>query len=295
MIQHWKKGLIGAISLAACAQAAGDLQAEDPRQGGSFGHLSLTHKVDVATGSQDNPSNEISLEVNAVFVRYYDTTHSAVQTLLNIPGRPTQEGCWLMDDTTLTEEHPDAEIELLNAGPLLLQVGSDVRRVYPRTFPELGSLNTGAIYASEEHLHQGDSPIATSYILVAEGAADVAAFSVELEPQATLLIRGISEDSTLGGEIFLDRARDLEFTWEPDNPADTLFVDVLSGEKRLHCVTMEQGRARILASALLNLPPDDAAEIRVSRERRSNITIDGFDTADIVVRTEALPYVVRLY
>jgi hypothetical protein len=290
VIKSWRLATIGLLLAAGCTQAQADPDAENLGAEGSFAYLSLTQRAsstpqDVALEAE---ASRLDLEINAVFVRYYDTTPDAVHTLLDVPVQAPVEGCQLQAEASAAEDHPEAEIELLNAGPLFLQVGAEVRRVYPRTFPELGSLNTGAIYASEEKMELGATR-PERYVVFTQGTEDVAEFSLEVPLQAATSVSGISDRLQVGsGEIA--RSEDLEFSWEPQTLNEALYIDIRSGNTGLRCIATESGKARIPSSLLQMLEPSEAAEVRVFRERRTTVPMQGIDTTEVVLRIEGPAY-----
>ncbi len=275
------------VCVAGCTEAQGDLPSEELGQAsGSFAYLGLTQRASQDNEEAATQDASLNLEINAVFVRYYDTTRDAVQALLDVPAPPAQEGCQFQEAHTLTEEYPDAQIELLNAGPLMLQLGSEVRRVYPRTFPELGSLNTGAIYASEEHVNGGTEALG-QYLVFTQGSQDVAEFSLEVALQAVAPVGGISDRGQAPEGWAVNRSEDLAFSWDSQAPNEVLYIDILSGEDRLRCIAKQPGDALIPSALLKQLQVGQDAEIRVFRERRNSITLDGLDSTEVVHRLEA--------
>lgn len=284
-VKRWRLGATALLWVVGCTQAQDDLDVTNIGAEGSFAYLSLTQRTSSqALGAEAKPSR-LELEINAVFVRYYDTTPGAVHALLGVPAQAPVEGCQLQTQTNVAEDHPDAEIELLNAGPLYLQMGSEVRRVYPRTFPELGSLNTGAIYASEESM-EIEPTNAEQFAVFTQGTEDVAEFSMQVPLQAVTAVEGISDRLQLGSGA-INRFEDLEFSWEAQAPNEALYIDIRSGDSELRCIATASGKARIPSSLLQMLAPTETAEFRIFRERRTNLPMQGIDTTEVVLRIES--------
>lgn len=256
--------------LAACTTSAefGTADAAMEARGGSFGLL----RVDRAEGSA---------QVSAAFARHLGVDGRDVLALL---GQPAVE---LGECAPLATEAPDvgldAEVELLDAGPLELRIGDASSEIRSRTFPELGDVVGGAFYAGEVSVGDGASDM---FVLRSRGSRDVGSFDVGVASPAPVGALVVDRVAVPAGEsaLVVARAAGVDLVWDATDPADRVEVEVATPAGGVLCVGRDTGSLRISATDLLRVAAGDG-QLTVRRLRMQPLDVDGVDTASAVVST----------
>jgi hypothetical protein len=245
------------------------------------------------TANTAEPGMPAMTTVDAVFARYQGIGADEVLELLGTPARSAPlSGCrW--DATTIPDLLPmDAVVDLLDVGPLHVEVGPEPVTLRGRLFPSVQSLLAGTIYAERLALAvplDQDQEVRLS----GAGAGSVGQLDIALPAPAVpsgVLIGGVplghvaeADESSVAesydGEIVIDRSAHVGVLWDAGDPRDRIEIEVRAGGRHLRCGTTDEGSFLIRVEALSALPADEAAQITIARVRREPLDVAGIDEA----------------
>lgn len=259
-----------------------DLESGEER---SFGLLAVTYSHDLTAESGD----DLDLTTTAQFVRYTSMKQSQVARLLALPLDPEKElpstgQCKLYDLTIDLSEEVIADgaemsnVELLEAGDLVLETSAGKVTLVPRHFPGLLPFISGVVYgeAQADRAEQVGKVRARS-----EGSEAIGAFQVEAESPA---LPGIDQPASSWSP-----GDDLTISWRPANAAGgwTYLELSYSASKRnlvLRCNVEDDGRFRVPARRLEELAGASSSGklgLDLVRLRRAFFSASGLDQGEL--------------
>ncbi|MCC7537371.1 MAG: hypothetical protein IT379_14205 [Deltaproteobacteria bacterium] len=218
---------------------------------------------------------ELPAALGASFARYRGVGAEAV---LDIVGSPVlTEGCVDLGARTDGPDVAEAEIELLDVGPIRVAAASSSIELSPRTFPAVGDLLAGVFYAGEAELPPADA--VPTYDISAPGNAEVGALEATLPAAAPPA--GLRVDGAIDGER-VPRGRDLVLSWTDGGRAEA-FVEVVvsraDGVAGAACTSVDDGSISVPASMLARVR-GSGAHVRVRRVLVRQLEIAGLDRAE---------------
>jgi hypothetical protein len=230
--------------------------------------------------------------VDAVFARYQGIGADEVLELLGWPSRDDAlVGCrW--DATSDVDLPPHAAVDLLDVGPLALDLAGEVLTVEGRLFPSVSSLVAGTIYADSVSLPFRDGE-GLEYRVSADGLGDVGQLEGVLPaPDAPSSVTWDSRPLEPG--MTLDRDAHVGVQWDAGDPHDRVEIGLRAGGRHLRCGASDDGSFQIRVEALAAMPADPAAMLTVARVRREPLDVTGIDEAWArIVARRAVPVVLR--
>lgn len=261
------------VALPACTAGGEGATSASLASTGSFGVVRIERP-----GSAELP--ELSARravINAVFARYRGIEGQDALALLGV-GRegPETDSCALVAGGGVYPDQ-DAQVSLLDVGPLDVRVAGDHLRLTARTFPELGSLVSGVFYAEDAALPQVRADV-DEYRVVAGGGDRVAPFEVVgVAPAAPggLVIGGFGADESPQ----VSRDRSLEVVWEAGDPHDRVELQLAAGTQVLECAARDDGVLRVPADLMGQLDADPEARLLLRRVRVQPFDAPGIDVA----------------
>jgi hypothetical protein len=273
-------------ALAAIACGAGDSGTRgSPDAGGkTFARLGV-----VLTVSRDGTAT-----VGAVgrLLRYKGVDRDSAQVLAGAHERDRVAvgRCARVDDDarlddTLATAPPDAAVQLLDAGELLVRVAGQTVTLAPRYVPEIVPFVTGVVYEREVQA-QGGVEASGSAIIAAFGGQQIGRFVAPADVPAAprLLVDTASVD---GGA-------DLVVGWTSDGAGarDTVSL-VVSRESgtALRCRVADTGRFVIPGAMLAHVLDGARGEtvgLAVERSRKTPFSAPGLDAAEVEVTVRDL-------
>lgn len=275
--------LVVAVPIAACtAGGDGGDAAIDARVAALSGSIALV-RIDREVDASDAAMTDGRAVLGAVFARYRAMDGRQVLTLLG-EGRAAArlDACATPERLTEAAADPYADVELLDVGALAVEVSSTRADLSPRTFPDLGSLLSGAFYANDVELAPtlADSD---EYRIQASGSLDVGAFEIVLVgPPGP---EGVRADGAVAEGAVLVRGSDLDLAWDAGDPRDRIEIDVLGGGRVVECVARDDGAFRIGGAWLERLGADASAKLVLRRVRLAPFDAEGIDAAWVRVAT----------
>ena len=161
-------------------------------------------------------------------------------------------------------------IELVDVGPVWLEVGGMSTHLLPRQLPDITDLVSGVVYARAAD--PAVLPTEADYVIHVAGGRDLSPFQVTARaPESPGALR-ISGESTQGSVTL--NGSTLEFSWTPDASNDLFYVDARPDGVR--CVFDNSGRAA-MSTALLG----SAGTVIVHRLHRETLRAPGIDSGEV--------------
>lgn len=266
---------LGALSLS-CTGGGGDRGVPDAG-GRTYARLAITLTV--------AREGNMTIGTTGRLLRYRGVDVETAQMLAGSPalGGDALGRCALIDDEALLDDAlatspPDAAVQMLDAGELVVHVAGQTLKISPRYVPELVPFVSGAIYDGEVSAIEPlvDTPRDDAYI-AAFGGQHIGRFLAPAEmPAAPRLI-------SFEGE----RGADLTLTWaissEGGGGRGPLEV-VLGGESgpMVRCSVADSGSFTVPA-ALTSRLTDGALTLSLERTRRTPFAAPGIEAAEIDV------------
>jgi hypothetical protein len=218
----------------------------------------------------------------------------SAQVLAGTPAAAREIGaggaCTLIDDEALLDDAlatspPDAAVQMLDAGELLIHVSGQTIRVAPRYVPEILPFVSGVVYETEaqalDPLEGDDSFIA------AFGGQQIGRFLAPAEVPATpriLSLNGAAPEA----RPRIERDSDLAVTWTADAAPRGAVALVIAAETgpALRCLAADSGRFVIPRDAMargFESIRSGPLTLAVERTRRTPFSTPGLDAAEIEV------------
>ncbi len=268
--------------VTGCASSGSDGRGVPDAGGHTYARLSV-----VVTVPRDGAG---SVGATARLLRYRGVDVESAQVLAGTPVAARQGGgggsCALIDDEALLDDAlatspPDASVQMLDAGDLLVHVAGQTLKVSPRYVPEIVPFVSGVVYEAEaqsvDPLTEGSSR--EESFVAAFGGQQIGRFVAPAEVPAPPRIEHVSDDG----------APEIEVAWSQEGaPAGGTVEIVVGGElgPSLRCRYPDTGRATIPGDALGRVR--DATRggpltLAVERTRRTPFSAPGLEGADIEV------------
>ncbi|MEM9195537.1 MAG: hypothetical protein AAGF12_40580 [Myxococcota bacterium] len=263
--------LLGCLFLAACTapSVVDDAGAID----GSLGSVGLV-QIERLASADPRLSGDQAL-VEAAFARYRSVDGRAVLGLLGGPATDTDRCVLLAGGDAMGQ--PEASVELVDMGSLDVSVAGTESRVFPRTFPDLAGVVSGAFYAEDALLAPARAEL-DEYLVSATGTSQVPAFEALVVPPAgfsELEIDGLSAD----GLSELVRGTDIPVLWDAGDPMDYVELEIAASGRTVSCVAQDDGQFTVPGDVMTGLEVDAEARVSVRRVRRELFDLAGFDAA----------------
>ena len=278
--------LLVGLYLAGCSgePTLDDLEVGESR---SFGLLAVTYSHDLTRESESDSS--LDLTTTAQFVRYTSMKQAQVARVLALPLDPDRElpaadSCKVYDLTIDLEEEGITDgtemsnVELLEAGDLVIETSAGKVTLVPRHFPGLLPFISGVVYGEA----QADRAERVGKVHArSEGSEAVGAFQIEAESPALPEIEAPAERWSPGD--------DLTLSWRPSNATRgwTYLELSYSANKRslvLRCNVEDDGSFRVPARRLEELAgasADGKLGLDLVRLSRAYFSASGLDQGEL--------------
>ena len=228
-------------------------------QGGSYGRIAVAY-----VHQHDDPVGRVHLVSEARFVRHRNAEADGIEALLGAGPAELRRGeCRVVDrrarsGAAFSAEGPEAEVELLDAGDLLIRGPSGQSALQARRYPDLVPFVAGVYYAETEpplELEQGTSG---EVQVVGVGGAEVGPFAATVPLPLEMPLCEVTWTAT-----------GIELRWGPGGEPEGLRIDVRDargdGARAVSCAAADDGGFTVPATLVSSL---GAREVRVAAERR---------------------------
>lgn len=279
-----------AFALGGCA-APGDGGKGVPDAGGrTFARLAI-----VLTAAREG---NVTIGTSARLLRYRGVDVDSAQVLAGTPAAGSGSGdrelagaagrCVVLDEEALLNDAlatapPDASIQMLDAGELLVHVAGQTVKLAPRYVPDIVPFVSGVVYDAEiAALEPVDWPVESrdGAFIAAFGGQQVGRFVAPAEVPAPPRLSATS----------YERGGDVALSWTTDDAArgGPLQV-VLSSESggapvEVRCVVEDTGRFVIPAALAARVAGDGAPlALALERTRRTPFSAPGLDAAEVEI------------
>src|SRR5262249_50886662 len=237
----------GVVGVWACGGGDATTRGVPDAGGRTFGRLGV-----VLTAARDG-----SMTVGAVgrLLRYKGVDREGAQVLAGArdrdPSAPTSIGrCGIVDDEArlddaLATAPPDAAVQMLDAGDLLVRVAGQTVKLAPRYVPEIVPFVSGVVYASEAQSFEGSD--ATG------GEAFIAAFGGQQVGRFVTPAGGPAAPRLLGDASGIEGGSDLVVSWSAETTGTRGAVSLVlarEGGQALRCHVADTGHYAVPAAAL---------------------------------------------
>lgn len=226
----------------------------------------------------------VSTVVDAVFARYQGIGPDDVLALLGWPARTEPLAGCQWGATEGADLLPvDAAVDLLDVGPIHIDVGGEPMMLEGRLFPSVQSLVAGTIYAEETTspsavLVGPSDAMPSEYRLVSAGVGSLG--QLESVVSAPAPPSGVIVDGRpLEPGLELERRKHVTVQWDAGDPTDRVEIELRAGGRVLRCTASDQGSFVVRVEALSALPPDPGARLGIGRVRREPLDVSGIDEA----------------
>jgi hypothetical protein len=168
-------------------------------------------------------------------------------------------------------------VELVDVGPVSLEVSGRETRLVPRQLPDVTDVVTGVVYAraTDPTLF----PAASRYVVHVSGGPDVEPFDVSaVAPADPANVHIAGEDPTGVG---VAAGTPIDLSWTTDGTDDALFVDVQPAAVRC---TLDGGQHSSEAPGRATVPAsliDEAGTIVVHRMHREALVARGLESGEV--------------
>jgi hypothetical protein len=251
--------------------------------------------VDVALPRDGEPS----VASQARFVRVTDMDVEAAQVLAGataVPaellpaGRCVRLSTERLVDDALNTASPDAQVNMMDAGDLVVLAAGRPDRLAPRYMPEIIPFVSGVGYASESPATSAPLDLSDDAEVQVSGfgGPDVARFDTSVRLPSAPVITAVGGIDPAEAPVVIDRGADLDVAWAEPSPRgdDLVVVDIgWAGGDSLRCRAV--GTHLVVPQAVLAdaLRGADATSLTVSvaRVRRVPWSAPGLDGADLIV------------
>lgn len=287
-----------ALLAAACSgeQALGDPSSA----GGSFGLVAVQFGHDLGAATPIDP-NLLELNATAQFIRYAAFERERVAHLLALPVHPKVDlpeldSCRVFEqEAVLSEAEADGDadgyVDLIEAGELEVDTGTERVNLEPRYFPGLLPFISGVIYGEVQLSRIGQPGLVSAGLVSARAAGSdaVGAFRVSGASPEPVLLEARPEPGQL-----VSRSANLALRWRPaatPRPDDATYFELFDAqrpaERILRCAVRDDGSFSIPAELLgeVALPGSKQLALEGGRLRQFAFSARGLDTAELQLST----------
>jgi hypothetical protein len=200
----------------------------------------------------------------------------------------------LLEDA-LSATTPDSNVQLLDAGEIMVTAAGRSMRLLPRYQPEIVPFVSGVVYDVEPLSADDLVPelVAGDVFVSAFGGEDVARFDTAASlPALPRLVSIDGRDPASEPLLEISRARDLELVWTSGGRlGDDLITVILAwGGGELRCRPAEPGRLRVPEARLAAVPDGTEVVIAVERSARQPFAAPGLEAGELEVSVrDAVP------
>jgi hypothetical protein len=231
-------------------------------------------------------------------LRYRGVDRESAQVLAGAHERETAasaSACVQIDeeaqlDDALSASPPDAIVQMLDAGELVVRIAGQMVKMAPRYVPELVPFVSGVVYQSDVLAVDGSAELGgrDDAFIAASGGQQVGRFVTVADVPAAprlLTVGGINPDVAAAS---VEPGGDLAVAWTPDGSARASVTLVVSRETgpALRCRVADSGRFTIPAGALartLDAAHGDPVGLAVERSRKTLFSAAGLEAAEVEV------------
>jgi hypothetical protein len=257
------------LAVAACTTSGSeDAGAEIDVQSGSLGLVSVERFVD----GESLPR----LIAGAKIARYRGIPGDALLELLGAAPREL-ETCKLEGGLNGLAVGPEARVQLVPVGDISIRLGDSVTTLTPRVFPALASTASGYFYAGDTEIVVPRAEL-DEYLISARGETGLGAFEMVAAAPGELAGLGFDGTRVEANPAFV-RGHDLSLSWEPEDPRDSIELEIYTGGSVLSCACRDDGQFTLGAEELASLESDEHASLVVRRVRILPIELSGIQTA----------------
>lgn len=283
--------VVAGISLALVACSGGeDPSLEEASAPRAFGLMSISY-----AHQWENRDDQILFDAGAQFVRYTALTRQQVGQILALPvdpqtDLPGSESCQLYDlgaSQSQQAEVDSGNIELLEAGTVVVEVGRETISLAPQHFAGLLPFVSGVIYGEA----RGNSAEPAMVVRArAAGSESVGSFAVGEVGSPSLArldrVAGYGPQKSVAFNL----NDPLTLQWRPSlTDGDLTYVELhLEGgdpDKVLRCRPRDDGAFTISAKqlAVLDPKPGQTLVLDLARLRRAFFAVSGLDQGELRV------------
>jgi hypothetical protein len=268
------------LAATACTGGAGDRNVPDAG-GRTYARLAITLTV-----AREGP---LTIGASGRLLRFRGVDAETAQVLAGSPSAasdvsgPPQGRCAVIDDESVLDDAlatspPDAAVQMLDAGELLVHVAGQTVKLAPRYVPDIVPFVSGVVYDAELSALEPFAEAPEEAYLAAFGGQQVGRFLAPAEvPPAPRLL-----------SVEGDRDADLAITWTPDPSARGPLEIVLAGDlgPSARCRVPDTGSFVIPAAVTARVAEavrDEPLALALERTRRTPFSAPGIETADVEV------------
>jgi hypothetical protein len=275
--------VLGAVVLATSCAGSDPTRGVPDAGGKTFARVGLV--LTTAHG-------EVTVGAVGRLLRYHGLDRDSAQVLAGALDREatTLGRCALVDDDAriddaLATAPPDAAVQLLDAGDLLVRVAGQTVKLVPRYVPEIVPFVTGVVYSSEIQADGADLGGGAAFIS-AFGGREIGRFVSQADVPAAPHLLGD------GGSV--DAGADLAVSWTADAAAPHGTVSIVVARENgpaLRCHVADTGRFTISGAALtrvVDAARGEAIGLSVERSKKTTFSAPGLDAAEVEVTVRDL-------
>lgn len=210
-------------------------------------------------------------------------------------------GCAVIDDEgqledALATSPPDAAVQMLDAGDVLVRVAGQTVKMSPRYVPDIVPFVSGVIYdgemsadielAASDGRDDARSEAPTEALIAGFGGQQVGRFVTAAEVPS--VPRFLSIGGAAPASATVDAGAEMAVTWQTDETTRGTVTLTVSRETgpAIRCRVADNGKFTIPAAALgrvIDVAREESLALSVDRSRRSPFSAPGLDAAEVEV------------
>ncbi|HEY3356486.1 MAG TPA: hypothetical protein VGQ83_24760 [Polyangia bacterium] len=260
----------------ACG-GSGELR-DASQAGGSFARIAvaLVHR-------HDDPTAQMRLETEALFVRYRNAEADGIEALLGTSpagGELRRGECRVVDrqaryTAAFNPDGPDAEVMLLDAGDVQVSLPGGPVTLAARRYPELVPFVSGVYYGEQEPPGDLDSALGGEVTVASAGGPEVGPFAVTTPTPLDLPLTQVTA-----------LPAGLDLRWPAGRDGEDVRIEVRGargdGSRTLACAAPDDGGFMIAAAALAELGTRELS-VSVARLRRQPFAAPAVGGGELLV------------
>ena len=192
-------------------------------------------------------------------------------------------------EDALATAPPDATVQMLDAGDVLVRLAGQTVKMSPRFVPDIVPFVSGVVYDGETSGSDAEIDLGSrDAAVVAFGGQQVGSFAIaaEVPPVPRLMtLAGTAADANPG----VDAGAELPLTWAAGDGHGTVTITVArDAGPTLRCRVQDSGHFTIPAPMLARVADafrGDNLAVAVERSRRSPFAAPGLDSAEVEITT----------
>jgi len=241
----------------------------------------------------------VTVGAAARLLRYRGVDLDSAQVLAGARDRERGPlGCAVLDDEAQLEDAlatspPDAAVQMLDAGDVLVRVAGQTVKMSPRYVPDIVPFVSGVVYdgemSADAELAAGDearNEAQKEAWIAGFGGQQVGRFVTAADVPS--VPRFVSIAGAAPASAGLDAGADLPVAWQTDETTRGTVTLTVSRETgpAVRCRVADSGKFTIPAAALariLDSAREDGVAVSLERSRRSPFSAPGLDAAEVEV------------